>query len=200
MASSCSCRRGGMSCVYVELEPTPKRRAHVLVQVAVSERASKFKMAEISIVEGLLKGHAAAQQSKFPSGNERRMVKAAELEREQYNLMISMISHDLRSYDQWTLRCADRESARYHHDLQLRQQKQVEALKAAKNYLTESSRDWMMSLRVITTPTDGMASINELLQRIAQLLGYVQPNAFICLCPLCLLLCIRQRKDHADSS
>ena len=58
------------------------------LQVALSEKSSKWKIADVTLVQEVLKNHSAAADSKFYV--EKRMVAAGELEREEYDLMKKM--------------------------------------------------------------------------------------------------------------
>ena len=91
------------------------------------------------------------------------MVAAGELQREAFELMMQMFSHDLKAYDNWVVRCQDRESAKYHAELQKRADRQREALKAAKSLMTENSREWMMSLIAVKDAAEGMLKVTEFL-------------------------------------
>ena len=89
---SCSCRQ-------VLVQAKPRRLSEKCcgnsTEVAVTEKSGNFKMTDISAVQDLLKGHVATQSSLFPVNNQRRMVAAGELQREEYDLMIEMFNHDL---------------------------------------------------------------------------------------------------------
>ena len=134
----------------------------------MTEKASTFKIADIPAVQDLLKGHEAAQSARFPSNNQRRLVAAGEMQREEYELMIKMFEHDIRAYEQWVLRCEDRESARYHADLQFKNDRQNAAKTEAKNLFLQNSRDWKMTLCVMKDPAEGMKNITDLLKKISQ--------------------------------
>lgn len=61
------------------------------LQVAVSEKAAKWKPADLTLVQEILKEHSATNDSKFFA--EKRAVAAGELEREEFDLMRRMFEH-----------------------------------------------------------------------------------------------------------
>ena len=99
--------------------------------------------------------------------------------------MMQMFSHDLKGYDNWVVRCQDRESAKYHAELQKRADRQREALKAAKSLMTENSRQWMMSLIAVKDAAEGMLKVTEFLMKISRSHVFrAKPCSAGCLLPL----------------
>ena len=60
------------------------------LQVAISEKASKFKLTDIRFAQDLIKSHSQEASSKFTTNYEKKMVAAGELEREEFDLMKQM--------------------------------------------------------------------------------------------------------------
>ena len=61
------------------------------LQVALSEKAAKWKPADLTLVQEILKAHSATADSKFFV--EKRVVAAGELEREEFDLMKKMFEY-----------------------------------------------------------------------------------------------------------
>ena len=134
----------------------------------MTEKSSGFKMTDVGFIQDLLKTHESQQSSKFPASNAKRMVAAGELQKEEFALMQSMFCHDLKTYEVWCTRCADRESAKYHSMLQKRQDRYLQATQAARAMLTESSREWQISVTTVKDAAEGMHKINDFLGKITR--------------------------------
>ncbi|CAK9019083.1 Uncharacterized protein SCF082_LOCUS14370 [Durusdinium trenchii] len=137
------------------------------LQVALSEKSSKWKIADVTLVQEVLKNHSAAADSKFYV--EKRMVAAGELEREEYDLMKKMFEHDLKSFENWKVRCADRDAAIYHAELQHKVHRQAEAQKQASSLLDPASSNWMASLEVLGNAQDTLHRIKATVGKIKQI-------------------------------
>ena len=145
-----------------------QRALELELQVALSEKTGSFKPTSITIVANLLKEHEVKSEEAFPSQSAKRLTAAGNLQREEFDLVLQMLQHDIRSYEQWVLRCEDRESARYHADLQFRRERQLEATRIAKCYLDASQKEWTLALFELDTPSNTVCKVREIINKVAK--------------------------------
>ena len=78
--------------------------------------------------------------------------------------------HDLKSFENWKVRCKDRDSAVYHAELQHKVQRQHEAQKQAQSLFDITSVNWFASLEVLGSPNEVThrikATVNKLMKTL----------------------------------
>lgn len=76
--------------------------------------------------------------------------------------------HDLKSFENWKVRCADRDAAVYHAELQHKVERQAEAQKQASSLFETTSGHWMASLEVLGNAQDTLHKIKAVLGKMQQ--------------------------------
>ena len=61
------------------------------LQLALTERSTKFQAAQITLVGSVLKKHHASNADKFKQETEKKAIAAGELEKEEYELMKAQV-------------------------------------------------------------------------------------------------------------
>ena len=75
---------------------------------------------------------------------------------------------DLHAYTNWRVKCEDRESARYHAEVQHRLARQKAAMQQVRELFDSSSRAWMGSLVCTSSAATMLAELNEAVDKIAK--------------------------------
>lgn len=76
------------------------------------------------------------------------------------------VRHDLKAFENWKVRCRDRDSAVYHAELQHKVQRQMDAQKQAQTLFELSSPNWIASLEVLGGAQEAMHRIKATMSKL----------------------------------
>ena len=159
------------------------------LHVALHEKSSTWEIVQLSIIKEILKDHNMNVDQQNPQSQ--RSIRAGELEKEESppcnlgassqhfhvhairvlrELMLAMLvpRRDLHAYTNWRVKCEDRESARYHAEVQHRLARQKAATQQVRELFDSSSRAWMGSLVCTSSAATMLAELNEAVDKIAK--------------------------------
>ena len=74
--------------------------------------------------------------------------------------------HDLKAFENWKLRCRDRDAAVYHAELQHKVQRQNDAQKQAQSLFDVSSPHWLSSIEVLGSASEVAHRIKATMQKL----------------------------------
>jgi len=95
------------------------------VLTGVIEKASAFTFSDIPTLKRVVAEHVADPHSKMQQLGKNTSVAAAQMERQEFDLMMAMFSHDLDGWKVYLTRSKDRQAAIHFQLLQYRQKKDV---------------------------------------------------------------------------
>ena len=109
----------------------------VELQGAISEKASNFTFSDIPTLKNLVAEHVADSQAKMQQLGKNTTVAAAQMERQEFDLMMAMLSHDLDVWKVHLTRSKDRQAAIHFQLLQYRQKRMFAAKEIGDKFLAE---------------------------------------------------------------
>ena len=139
------------------------------LQSALSEKKAKFTHSDVEIYKELVKQHLATSSNKMNAlgmATTPVTVAAAQLEKQEYELCLSNVRHDVQVHQVWFSRSLDREAAMYHQNLQHQQQRKIKAKEVASGILTAGHPQGKFQLEVLGNTTQTCATIRKAVEQI----------------------------------
>lgn len=116
------------------------------------DKKSPLNVSEIQACKDILKAHRARTEDSNPSEAVSRNVAAANLEKEELDILLKQMEHDLKTYALWQLKCEDREAAMYHAELAQKTSRHQAIRRNARDLLDMKSPEWRASIKVLEKP------------------------------------------------
>ena len=139
----------------------------VELQAAISEKASAFTFSDIPTLKKVVAEHVADSQAKMQKLGKSSTVAAAQMERQEFDLMMSMLSHDLDVWKVHLTRSRDRQAAIHFQHLQYRQKRMFAAKDIGDKFLSEVTQFYV--LQDAATTFKQIEAFQKKIQQVEQL-------------------------------
>ncbi|CAE7709399.1 unnamed protein product [Symbiodinium sp. CCMP2592] len=140
------------------------------LQGALSEKRSNLAPADILVLREYIQKHVADGEKKLRNlGAVSNSINPGQLERQEFDLAIASMRHDMDVYGAWLVRSRDREAGVYHQNLQWRLGRQNRAKEMAEGIMRRSSETWRMEFAVLESAAQGLKTIQEAMKYICRL-------------------------------
>ena len=153
------------------------------LQDILSDKKSPLNVSEIQACKDILKAHRARTEDSNPSEAVSRNVAAANLEKEELDILLKQMEHDLKTYALWQLKCEDREAAMYHAELAQKTSRHQAIRRNARDLLDMKSPEWRASIKVLEKPETAYSDIRHSVQSLSKL--FHCPSSDVAVVTLC---------------
>lgn len=161
------------------------------LQGALSQKISNFKATDLPSVRDIVAAHGKDKDQSLKSLGITGKIQPAQLERQEFDISMASVKHDLDLLKVWLTRSRDRESQRYHQELQWRLGRQSQAKNIADNMMSRSSEHWRCEIGHIANASQARTLIIDCQKQICKaeqilpenvvtvvLLNWAAPNLF----------------------
>lgn len=153
------------------------------LQDILSDKKSPLNVSEIQACKDILKAHRARTEDSNPSEAVSRNVAAANLEKEELDILLKQMERDLKTYALWQLKCEDREAAMYHAELAQKTSRHQAIRRNARDLLDMKSPEWRASINVLEKPETAYSDIRHSVQSLSKL--FHCPSSDVAVVTLC---------------
>ena len=140
------------------------------LQGALSDKSPHFGFADLTLFKELVHTHVAESAQKMAAlGKTGPTIAAAQIERQQFDITLANIKHDIDVYKVWFTRNIDREAAVYFQELSHKQERKNQAKQCVRSLLDPTCSQWRISLCELKPAAECMQMVTAMRSRIMKL-------------------------------
>lgn len=136
----------------------------VELQAALSEKSQSFNFADVGAIKKIAANHIQESQQNLQKLGKNTSIAAGQLERQEFDLMMATLAHDLDVWRVHLTRSKDRQAAIHFQVLQYRQKRLTAAKELAKKFMSE-----FIELHVFEDSQTNFRQVEEMVKKVAQL-------------------------------
>ena len=140
------------------------------LQGALAEKRTSLAPGDLPALKAIMARHLAGQAQKLEAlGKATSTISAGQLERQEWDMALASMQHDLDLFKVWLARSHDREAAMYHQGLQWRLSRVNKAKEMAESLMSSTSESGIYHLAVCENASEVSKQVGQIQKKICRL-------------------------------